>query len=109
MKPNFPRGFAAVLDNGVCAGTIASRNGRANVTPAPCMKVRRDRCFLVMNIWAASVTAWRTFVILHARDDYPPRSYYRYPAISSLASETVRSSRHQVPAMKSCNSDWTHL
>src|SRR5262245_22173313 len=34
---------------GVAAGTMDSRNGKAIVTPAPWRKVRRERCFLVMN------------------------------------------------------------
>ena len=42
-------GVAAVLPSGVCAGIIESSNGRASVTPAPRMNVRRDMCFLVMN------------------------------------------------------------
>ena len=36
------------------AGTIASRNGSATVTPMPFRTVRRDRCFLVMNIRCSS-------------------------------------------------------
>src|SRR6516164_6577637 len=48
------RGFgaAAVFEIGVCAGTIESSNGNARVTPAPLRTVRRERCFLVMNISA---------------------------------------------------------
>src|SRR5207244_4426960 len=45
-------GFAAVLLSGVCAGTIDSKNGNAIVTPAPRRKVRRERCFLVINMVA---------------------------------------------------------
>ena len=41
---------AAVRASAVRAGTIASRNGRATVTPSPFRTVRRDRCFRVMNI-----------------------------------------------------------
>src|SRR5437867_6282848 len=47
-------GFAAVLLSGVCAGTMDSRNGNAIVTPAPRRNVRRERCFLVMNIVSSS-------------------------------------------------------
>src|SRR5258706_14847054 len=43
-------GFAAVLLNGVCAGTIDSKNGNATVTPAPRRNVRRERCFFVINM-----------------------------------------------------------
>src|SRR5262245_60103422 len=38
----------------VMAGIIDSRNGNASVAPAPCKNVRRERCFLVMNIAAPS-------------------------------------------------------
>ena len=41
---------AAVLANTVRAGTIASSNGNAIVTPMPRSTVRREMCFLVMNI-----------------------------------------------------------
>ena len=37
------------LANAVAAGTMASRKGRANATPLPRRKVRRDRCFFVRN------------------------------------------------------------
>src|SRR5215475_7831539 len=47
-------GAAAVLLSGVCAGTMDSKNGKATVTPAPLRKVRRERCFLVMNIMTVS-------------------------------------------------------
>src|SRR5690242_20045528 len=43
-------GAAAVLATGVCAGTMESSNGRAKDTPIPRRTVRRERCFLVMNI-----------------------------------------------------------
>src|SRR5271156_803637 len=42
-------GFAAVLRNGVCAGTIESKNGRASAMPAPRRNVRLGTCFLVIN------------------------------------------------------------
>src|SRR5262245_8141560 len=42
-------GTAAVLPSGVCAGSIASRNGIASTTPAPRRNVRRGMYFLVMN------------------------------------------------------------
>src|SRR5262245_59493917 len=38
----------------VMAGIIDSRNGNASVAPVPCKNVRRDRCFLVINIAAPS-------------------------------------------------------
>src|SRR5262245_16384841 len=38
----------------VMAGIIDSRNGNASVAPAPCKNVRRERCFLVINIAAPS-------------------------------------------------------
>ena len=44
------RGNAAVLRNGVCAGTIESKRGRAEVTPIPRRTERRERCFFVINI-----------------------------------------------------------
>src|SRR5437870_2510650 len=43
-------GPAAVWRNGVCAGSIDSRKGKANVTPQPCRNVRRGMCFFVINI-----------------------------------------------------------
>ena len=51
MKPKRCSGAAAVLASGVCAGTIASSSGRANVAPTLLrMNVRREMCFLVRNI-----------------------------------------------------------
>src|SRR5438128_2291793 len=50
-------GFAAVWRKGVCAGSIDSRSGKPNVTPQPRRNVRRGICFLVMNIYLASVGA----------------------------------------------------
>jgi len=41
---------AAVFRWAVAAGTIASRNGNATVAPSPRRTVRRERCFLVMNM-----------------------------------------------------------
>src|SRR5260370_36548510 len=43
-------GVAAVLVKGVCAGTIESNSGSASATPAPWSTVRREMCFLVINI-----------------------------------------------------------
>src|SRR5687768_8356928 len=43
-------GFAAVWASAVEAGIIASSKGRAIMPPTPRSMVRRDRCFLVMNI-----------------------------------------------------------
>src|ERR1700720_1525228 len=43
-------GTAAVFATGVCAGTMESSNGSAKDTPMPRKIVRRERCFLVMNI-----------------------------------------------------------
>src|SRR5579872_6163186 len=48
-------GAAAVLLKGVCAGTIESSSGNANVTPTPRKNVRRGTCFLVMNIYLVSL------------------------------------------------------
>ncbi len=47
------RGFAAaaVCAIAVAAGIIASSSGRDTLTPRPRNTVRRDRCFLVMNIF----------------------------------------------------------
>ena len=42
-------GSAAVFTNAVLAGIIESSNGSASVTPIPLRKLRRGRCFLVMN------------------------------------------------------------
>src|SRR5678816_34158 len=42
-------GSAAVLTSGVLAGIIESSSGNASVTPMPRRKVRRGRCFFVMN------------------------------------------------------------
>src|SRR5439155_9463550 len=50
MHPSRLFGLAAVLFKGVCAGTIDSSSGNATVTPAPQRNVRRERCFLVMNM-----------------------------------------------------------
>src|SRR5215813_5874005 len=49
MNPRRGVGFAAA-DN---AGAIASRNGRARVTPAPCKNVRLDNAFFEMNMTAS--------------------------------------------------------
>ena len=40
------------------AGTIASRNGSAMVTPTPLRAVRREMCFCVMNMSAPGVLSW---------------------------------------------------
>src|SRR5690349_449053 len=53
-------GLAAVLLNGVCAGTIASNSGSATVTPTPRRNVRRGMCFFVMNIAVVSLVYLRT-------------------------------------------------
>src|SRR6266446_4252997 len=55
MNPQRAIGLAAVFASGVWAGTMDSRNGNATATPAPRRKVRRDKCFFVMNIGAASL------------------------------------------------------
>src|SRR6202047_2902034 len=51
-------GLAAVLTRGVCAGTIESSSGSANAAPAPRRTVRRDRCFLVTNIFSSLPYLW---------------------------------------------------
>src|SRR4051794_17136020 len=49
-------GRAAVCARGVCAGTIASRNGSASVAPTlPRRNVRREMYFRVMNMSAVSL------------------------------------------------------
>src|SRR6185503_168541 len=50
MHPRRVFGEAADCANAVAAGTIESRSGSASVTPAPRRNVRRERCFLVMNM-----------------------------------------------------------
>src|SRR6186713_2656697 len=50
MKPMRGEGAAAVCARAVPAGIIASSSGSAIVTPAPRRKVRRDKCFFVMNM-----------------------------------------------------------
>src|SRR5213593_1547333 len=47
-------GPAAVCRNGVCAGSMDSRNGNATVTPQPRRNVLRGMCFLVKNIYLFS-------------------------------------------------------
>src|SRR5262245_52986649 len=42
--------LTARLVKGVCAGSMASRNGNANVKPVPYKKVRRGMCFPDMNM-----------------------------------------------------------
>ena len=42
--------LAVVLVCAVKAGTMQSNSGSPRVMPAACKKVRRGRCFLVMNI-----------------------------------------------------------
>jgi hypothetical protein len=51
--------LAAVAASAVAAGIIASSSGKASAVPAPLSMVRRDKCFLVMNIvYLASVFYW---------------------------------------------------
>src|SRR5262245_4308314 len=50
MNPMCGVTFAAVCARAVCAGIIASSSGSPTATPAPRRNVRRDKCFLVMNI-----------------------------------------------------------
>jgi hypothetical protein len=45
-------GFAAVFSNGVWAGTIDSSKGNDKETPTPRKSVRREMCFLVINVMA---------------------------------------------------------
>ena len=52
-------GSAAVFTCAVAAGIIESSSGSASVTPMPCRKVRRGRCFLVMNIVVLRATVGR--------------------------------------------------
>src|SRR5262249_1553760 len=92
MAPNRVLAPAAACLNGVAAGTIDSRKGRAIVTPAPCKNVRRDRCFFVMNaIWAPYGDTLR-------------KSQNSKVSFSlSLSFETHRSERLRVRAKKTCN------
>src|SRR5262249_51101354 len=50
MATNRSLPVAAVFASAVAAGVIASRNGRATVTPMPLRTARRDRCRFVMII-----------------------------------------------------------
>src|SRR3989442_873699 len=43
-------GDAAVFDNGVCAGTMESSSGNASDALTPRRTVRREICFLVINM-----------------------------------------------------------
>jgi hypothetical protein len=63
MPTNRLAGLAAVLLKGVCAGTIESSSGKANVTPTPRKNVRRGTCFLVMNIYLVSFFCAAQFVL----------------------------------------------
>ncbi len=55
MHPRRIFGAAAVCASAVRAGIIESSNGNAMAAPAPRSSVRRERCFLVMNIALTSV------------------------------------------------------
>ena len=55
QRPSRTCGFAAVCASAVRAGTIASRNGSAIVTPTPRMNVRRERCFLIQDAHLVSL------------------------------------------------------
>jgi hypothetical protein len=44
-------GFDRVLAKTLRAGTMASSNGNATVTPNPRKTSRREMCFFVMTIW----------------------------------------------------------
>src|SRR2546422_8214149 len=67
-KTPIKRGFGAagVCASAVAAGTMASRSGNANVTPAPWRKVRRGMCFLVINILIALLFIFIPIFILNA-------------------------------------------
>ena len=59
-KPTKAKRFG-VLPAGVCAhavaaGIIASRSGSAMVAPIPCKTVRREMCFLDMNMCRLLIT-----------------------------------------------------
>src|SRR5215475_15104534 len=56
MNPMCGVNFAAVWARAVCAGIIASSSGSPTATPAPRRNVRRDKCFLVMNIIGSLIT-----------------------------------------------------
>ena len=42
--------MAVLLQERSCAGSMESSSGSASVTPTPRRKVRRGRCFFVMNM-----------------------------------------------------------
>src|SRR5688500_10661174 len=50
MNPMRGMGLAAVFASAVFAGIIASSNGSAMLAPTPFRTVRRDKCFLVINM-----------------------------------------------------------
>src|SRR5262245_6024069 len=50
MNPMRGVGWAAVWDSAVDAGIMASNKGSPTATPAPRRNVRRESCFLVMNM-----------------------------------------------------------
>src|SRR4029079_19274206 len=55
-KPKRWSGRATVFASGVCAGTMASRNGSASVAPTlPRKNIRREMCFRVINMSAVSL------------------------------------------------------
>src|SRR5437667_2669817 len=54
MNPRWGVGRAAVCARAVHAGIIASSKGRPTAMPAPRRNVRRERCFLVMNMSSKS-------------------------------------------------------
>src|ERR1051326_9027893 len=53
MKPRCGDALAAVWASAVRAGIIASSSGSASAVPIPRSTVRRERCFLVMNMDSA--------------------------------------------------------
>ena len=106
---------AAVCDNAVAAGIMASSSGSARLTPAPLSSVRRDRCFFVKNIFEtpyfcslacmrkaslvttpATMADSRIIVFRRAADN---RSYLRHIEILELASQRIH---HQLFRQRLC-------
>src|SRR6267142_4321843 len=104
MHPSRLFGLAAVLLSGVCAGTIDSSSGNATVTPAPRRNVRRERCFLVMNmacyltLWEVTTTSTKSTEILC----FLCLLWFLFlSTLLSPSSETARSSRCREQATRS--------
>src|SRR5437762_6058333 len=78
-------GVATVRRNGVCAGTIESSQGSASETPQPRRNVRRERYFLVMNIFASSDLVIHGEERSSARRELLERPESRWPGVRQPA------------------------